>query len=86
MSEHEEYMPLCGESKDGNNCIECRKKLDIIRDGTIDENSRCHNCYWREQNKRARREKDIIPLICDCCGKSFDWTPNSGDYCIECTV
>ena len=86
MSENEEYMPFCSKSKDAANCIECRKKLIEKRDGTVNENHRCHNCFWREQNARARKEKDIVRLICDCCGNAFDWTPNAGDYCIECTV
>jgi len=89
MSEHDEFMPLYSNSNsDSDNetkCVECRITLNRIRDGTTDSNHRCHNCYWREQNIRARREKDIVHLICYKCKNTFDWKAEIGNFCNDCT-
>jgi len=85
MSEHEEFMSLDSDTEQVNHCIKCRVKLNKMRDGTIDSNHRCHNCYWREQNTRARREKDIVHLICYKCKNTFDWKPEIGNFCNDCT-
>ena len=85
MSEHEEFMPLCADIEDNNKCVVCKITLNHIRDGTTDINHRCHNCYWREENKRARREKDIVPLICYKCKNTIDWKPEISNICNDCT-
>ena len=86
MSEHEEYIPICTEPNIDNErrCMKCAVKLCRIRDGTTDSNFRCHNCYWREQNTRARREKDIVQLICYRCENTFDWKNGISNYCYDC--
>jgi len=84
MSEHKEYMPLCADIECENKCVECAVILCHIRDGTTDSNFRCHNCYWREQNAKVRREKDIEKLICYRCEKTFDWKDGLSNYCRDC--
>lgn len=85
MSEHEEFMPPCLDTEKENACIECEIKLNHVRDGTTNSNHRCHNCYWREQNTRARQEKQIVPFICYRCENTFDWEPGIGNICNDCT-
>jgi hypothetical protein len=85
MSEHDEFMPLCADTEDNNKCVECGITLNRIRDGTTDSNHRCHNCYWREHNMKARQEKEIVPLICHRCKNTFDWEPEIGNICDDCT-
>lgn len=40
-------------------CGYCKIELDYLRDGTIDEGYRCHNCYWEDE----RIDKDSLPLV-----------------------
>ena len=50
------------ESEEIASCGDCNTPLDETRDGHEDDGGRCHNCYWEEENARARREKDIVEL------------------------
>ena len=50
------------ESENNPRCGECGAVLEYYRDGHEDDGYRCHNCYWEEQNARARKEKDIVEL------------------------
>jgi ankyrin repeat protein len=50
------------ESDEFATCGDCNISLDLTRDGHEDDGGRCHNCYWEEENARARREKDIVEL------------------------
>lgn len=84
MSEHEEYIPLSANTECKNRCVKCAIELSHIRDGSTDSNFRCHNCYWREQNATARREKDIVQLICYRCENTFDWKNGISNYCRDC--
>ena len=52
-SEESEELAICGD---------CKTPLDGIRDGHEEDGERCHNCYWEEENARARRDKDIVEL------------------------
>ena len=52
-SEESEELAICGD---------CNTPLDGIRDGHEEDGGRCHNCYWEEENARARRDKDIVEL------------------------
>ena len=52
-SEESEELAVCGD---------CKTPLDEIRDGHEEDGGRCHNCYWDEENARARRDKDIVEL------------------------
>ena len=56
-------MSISGEeSEEIASCGDCNTPLDETRDGHEDDGGRCHNCYWEEENARARREKDIVEL------------------------
>ena len=85
MSENEEYMPLFIEIEKDDCCIECKKTLRHFREGTTSTNNRCHNCYWRDHNSRARQESDIVPLICCRCENTFDWKIGIGNFCDDCS-
>ena len=50
------------ESEEIASCGDCNTPLDETRDGHEDDGGRCHNCYWEDENARARREKDIVEL------------------------
>jgi hypothetical protein len=52
-TEESEELAVCGD---------CKTSLDGIRDGHEEDGGRCHNCYWEEENARARRDKDIVEL------------------------
>ena len=85
MSEHEEFMSLDSDTDNETKCVECRITLNRIRDGTTDSKHRCHNCYWREQNTKARQDKDIVHLICYKCKNTIDWKPEISNFCNDCT-
>ena len=86
MSEHEEFLPLCANMKQENDCITCGVKLNKIRDGPINSSYYCRNCYWRGKNARAKQEKDTVKMNCYRCEKRFDWIDDKGNYCPDCIV
>ena len=51
MSDHSE------DSEDTPTCGDCKIPLDYTRDGHEDDEGRCHNCYWEEENARARKKR-----------------------------
>ena len=85
MSEHEEFMSLDSDTEQVNHCIKCRVKLNKMRDGTTDSNHRCRNCYWREQNTKARQDKDIVKMNCYRCENTLDRETGIGNVCNDCT-
>ena len=86
MSEHEEYIPICTEPNIDNErrCMKCAVILKSARDETTNNKRYCYNCYWREQNEKARQETEIVPLICYQCEKTFDWINGISNYCRDC--
>ena len=77
--------------EESNKCDDCNIKLDSIRDGSIDKNIRCNNCYW--EDKEGKDSNNIIKpdyrenkeesryVVCDNCNKNIDcW--NTNIYCL----
>ena len=62
-------------------CGDCNTPLDETRDGHEDDGGRCHNCYWEEENARARREKDIVELEPEY--RPSDWLKKNRPYIWE---
>lgn len=84
MSEHDEFMPLCADIEKVNHCITCGVELNKMRDGRTDSNHCCRNCYWREQNIKARQEKDIVKMNCYSCENTFNWETGTDNFCNDC--
>ena len=80
------------ENEENNKCDECNIELDRMRDGSIDKNIRCNNCYWEDKegkdsnniikpDYRKNKEEDERYVICDNCDKKIDcW--NSNIFCL----
>ena len=78
-------------------CCECDTILDAFRDGAIDKNFRCNNCYWedkegndsnniirpdyRENNNGKDEESENRYVVCDNCDDTIDCW-NSNIYCL----
>ena len=71
-SEESEELAVCGD---------CKTPLDEIRDGHEEDGGRCHNCYWEEENARARRDKDIVELEPEY--RPSDWLKKNRPYIWE---
>ena len=71
-SEESEELAVCGD---------CKTPLDGIRDGHEEDGGRCHNCYWEEENARARRDKDIVELEPEY--RPSDWLKKNRPYIWE---
>tara|TARA_Y100000991_G_scaffold185412_1_gene149551 strand:- start:1212 stop:2114 length:903 start_codon:yes stop_codon:yes gene_type:complete len=72
-----------------NKCNECNTELDRYRDGSIDKDIRCNNCYWEDKEgkqslkliKPDYREFENRYVVCDNCSEKIDcW--NCNIYCL----